>query len=97
MLPVVILHWNRPERCVGTVARFLDQEVPGGVRVVVVDNGSEPDAVAIVRKGLPVGVDLAGAAAQPRVRTRRQRRLPARPRQPGPGRRRLDRPRAARR
>ena len=58
VLPVVILHWNRPQRCVGTVARFLDQEVPGGVRVVVVDNGSEPDAVATVRKGLPVEVPL---------------------------------------
>ena len=58
VLPVVILHWNRPERCVGTVARFLDQDVPGGVRVVVVDNGSEPEAVAVVRKGLPVGVEL---------------------------------------
>ena len=51
MLPVVILHWNRPERCVGTVERFLDQDVPGGVLVVVVDNGSEPEALAIVRKG----------------------------------------------
>ncbi len=58
VLPVVILHWNRPERCLGTVRRFLDQEVPGGVRVVVVDNGSEPEAVATVRKGLPVGVPL---------------------------------------
>jgi len=56
VLPVVILHWNRPDRCVGTVERFLDQEVPGGVRVVVVDNGSDPEAVAIVRKGLPSGV-----------------------------------------
>jgi len=58
VLPVVILHWNRPERCVGTVARFLAQEVPGGVRVVVVDNGSDPEAVAIVRKGLSVDVPL---------------------------------------
>ena len=58
VLPVVILHWNRPERCVGTVARFLDQDVPGGVRVVVVDNGSEPEALASVRKGLPIGVPL---------------------------------------
>ena len=33
VLPVVILHWNRPERCVGTVARFLDQDVPGGGRL----------------------------------------------------------------
>jgi N-acetylglucosaminyl-diphospho-decaprenol L-rhamnosyltransferase len=58
VLPVVILHWNRPERCVGTVARFLAQDVPGGVRVVVVDNGSTPEALACVRAGLPAGVEL---------------------------------------
>jgi GT2 family glycosyltransferase len=58
VLPVVILHWNRPERCVATVERFLAQDVPGGVRVVVVDNGSEPDALAVVRAGLPDGVEL---------------------------------------
>jgi N-acetylglucosaminyl-diphospho-decaprenol L-rhamnosyltransferase len=58
VLPVVILHWNRPERCVGTVARFLAQDVPGGVRVVVVDNGSTPAALDAVRAGLPEGVEL---------------------------------------
>jgi N-acetylglucosaminyl-diphospho-decaprenol L-rhamnosyltransferase len=58
VLPVVILHWNRADRCVGTVARFLAQEVPGGVRVVVVDNGSTPEALATVRAGLPAGVEL---------------------------------------
>ncbi len=58
MLPVVVLHWNRPDRCVGTVARFLAQVVDGGVRVVVVDNGSAPDALATVRSGLPEGVEL---------------------------------------
>jgi len=58
VLPVVILHWNRPVRCVATVERFLAQEVPGGVRVVVVDNGSEPGALATVRAGLPAGVEL---------------------------------------
>ena len=58
MLPVVILHWNRPERCVATVERFLRQEVPGGVRVVVVDNGSAPDALEVVRAGLPDEVAL---------------------------------------
>ncbi len=58
MLPVVILHWNRPQRCVGTVARFLEQLVPGGVRVVVVDNGSEPEALATVRSGIPAEVEL---------------------------------------
>jgi GT2 family glycosyltransferase len=58
VLPVVILHWNRPARCVPTVARFLAQDVPGGVRVVVVDNGSEPEALAEVRAGLPAEAEL---------------------------------------
>jgi len=58
VLPVVILHWNRPERCVGTVARFLAQDVPGGTRVVVVDNGSRPEALEHVRAGIPAGVEL---------------------------------------
>jgi len=58
VLPVVILHWNRPDRLVPTVARFLAQELPGGVRVVVVDNGSRPDALAAVRAGLPADVKL---------------------------------------
>jgi GT2 family glycosyltransferase len=58
VLPVVILHWNRPARVVPTVARFLAQEVPGGVRVVVVDNGSEPEHLEVVRRGLPPEVEL---------------------------------------
>jgi GT2 family glycosyltransferase len=58
VLPVVILHWNRPQRVVPTVERFLAQDVPGGVRVVVVDNGSEPAALDAVRAGLPAGVEL---------------------------------------
>jgi GT2 family glycosyltransferase len=58
VLPVVILHWNRPARCVPTVARFLAQDVEGGVRVVVVDNGSEPAAIAEVRAGLPAEAEL---------------------------------------
>jgi GT2 family glycosyltransferase len=58
VLPVVILHWNRPERCIGTVERFLGLPVPGGVRIVVVDNGSTPAARAMVEASLPDGVEL---------------------------------------
>jgi hypothetical protein len=32
--------------------------VPGGVRVVVVDNGSEPEHLEVVRRGLPPEVEL---------------------------------------
>jgi N-acetylglucosaminyl-diphospho-decaprenol L-rhamnosyltransferase len=49
-LRVVVVHWNQPESCLGTVARFLDREVP--VRVTVVDNGSAPDALDELRGGL---------------------------------------------
>ena len=58
MLPVVIVHWNRADRCVATVARFLAQEVAGGVRVVVVDNGSTPEQVGVLKAGLPDDVPL---------------------------------------
>jgi N-acetylglucosaminyl-diphospho-decaprenol L-rhamnosyltransferase len=58
VLPVVIVHWNRPDRCLETVARFLAHDVPGGVRVVVVDNGSGPEAHQVVVDGLPPEVQL---------------------------------------
>jgi N-acetylglucosaminyl-diphospho-decaprenol L-rhamnosyltransferase len=58
VLPVVVVHWNRADRCVATVARFLSQDVPGGVRVVVVDNGSTPEQVGVLKAGLPDDVPL---------------------------------------
>ena len=45
-VPVVLVHWNQPAACLRTIERFRDEpEVCG---IVVVDNGSEPDAVAAV-------------------------------------------------
>lgn len=58
MLPVVILHWNRPDRLGPTVARFLAQGGTGGVRIVVVDNGSERDGWAAARAALPPEVEV---------------------------------------
>jgi GT2 family glycosyltransferase len=58
VLPFVIVHWNRPERCLATVERFRRHDLPGGVRLVVVDNGSHPEAFAAVRSGLPADVEL---------------------------------------
>jgi len=58
VLPFVILHRNRAERCLATVGRFLSQEVPGGIRVLVVDNGSEPDQLAALERGLTGDVEL---------------------------------------
>ncbi len=53
-LRVVIVHWNQVGACLETVARFTDRELP--VRVTVVDNGSQPSALAELRDGL-VGLE----------------------------------------
>ena len=49
---VVIVHWNQPARCVQTGRAFMAQRGVD-VRLVVVDNGSAPAAVAEVADGLP--------------------------------------------
>ena len=48
---VVLVHWNQPDRCVKTGRLFLEQDVP--VRLLVVDNDSEPGAVDTIVAGLP--------------------------------------------
>lgn len=61
-LRVVLVHWNQPDACVATAARFCDREVP--VRVTVVDNASHADALAQLRRGLD---DLAATVGADRV------------------------------
>lgn len=46
----VIVHWNRPEACATTVANFQSQKMP--VDVIVVDNGSRPEALATLHEAL---------------------------------------------
>ncbi len=53
---LVIVHRDQPVAVLDTVRRFLDQGV--ALRVVVVDNGSAPGALADVRAGLPPRVAL---------------------------------------
>lgn len=45
---VVLVHWNQPLRCSETIERFQNQGVP--VRVLVVDNGSDSDSLAELRR-----------------------------------------------
>jgi N-acetylglucosaminyl-diphospho-decaprenol L-rhamnosyltransferase len=40
---VVLVHWNQPDRCAASIEAFQRQGVP--VRVLVVDNGSSPEAL----------------------------------------------------
>ncbi len=54
------MHWNQPERCIETVAAFRTQEL--ATRILVVDNGSEPDALEKLRANL-VDVEVLAAGA----------------------------------
>ena len=56
VLPVVLVHWNRAERCLRTVESFREQDVP--VRIVVVDNGSTDEALELLRSKLPDDVEI---------------------------------------
>jgi len=55
--PVYILHWNRPQECVDTVASFRAQT---GVtlRIVVLDNGSDAPQLETLRRLLPAAVEV---------------------------------------
>ncbi len=57
MLPVVLVHRNRPDRLVKTVDAFLGQEGVD-VRVTVVDNGSPVEVLAELRRVLPPEVEV---------------------------------------
>lgn len=56
ILPVIIIHWNEPERCAATVANFLSQSP--AVRVLIVDNGSRLGALAEVESLVGPRVEL---------------------------------------
>ncbi len=47
LVSVVLVHWNQAERCVATVAAFRAQEEVTA-EIVVVDNGSSPDQLAVL-------------------------------------------------
>jgi N-acetylglucosaminyl-diphospho-decaprenol L-rhamnosyltransferase len=55
-LDLVVVHRENPLVVPKTVERFIDQGVD--LRVLVVDNGSSPEALDRVRAALPAGVEL---------------------------------------
>jgi len=55
-VPLFILHWNRPEECLRTVKEFRAQGVP--LRICVVDNHSDPEALKTLAERLPPYVRL---------------------------------------
>ncbi|MCB1256680.1 MAG: hypothetical protein KDB26_06225, partial [Microthrixaceae bacterium] len=46
-IPVVLVHWNQPGPCATTIETFLGSSL--SVNVTVVDNGSDPVALAQLR------------------------------------------------
>jgi N-acetylglucosaminyl-diphospho-decaprenol L-rhamnosyltransferase len=60
-LSLVVVHRDRADRCVRTVAGFLDQGLP--LRVMVVDNGSPPAVVTALRAQLPPAVEVIATGA----------------------------------
>lgn len=60
---VIVVHHDRPAAARSTVLAFLDQQVP--VRVVVVDSGSAPAALAALRSGIEgiAGAEVVDAGA----------------------------------
>ena len=57
---LVLVHRNRGATCRGTLDRFLDPATRGGtgLAVTVVDNGSDPGELALLRKDLPGCVEV---------------------------------------
>lgn len=55
-VPLFILHWNCPEECLRTINAFRAQGVP--LRIQVIDNHSEPEALRKLTDRLPPEVQL---------------------------------------
>ncbi len=53
---VVLVHWNQAAACLETIERFRSQDVP--VTFVVVDNGSRPDELDVLRAGVAPAADV---------------------------------------
>jgi N-acetylglucosaminyl-diphospho-decaprenol L-rhamnosyltransferase len=47
---LIIVHWNRPQECIETVAAFTKQRPD--LRILVLDNHSKPDALETLRANL---------------------------------------------
>ena len=53
---IVVVHWNRPDRCEKAVRAVLDQDTP--TEVVIVDNGSTAQDLAHLRRVVPPDVHV---------------------------------------
>src|SRR3974377_962137 len=55
-IPVYILHWNRPQEALRAADSFIAQGMP--IKIVVIDNASQPELLKILSDGLSPQVEL---------------------------------------
>lgn len=55
-IPVVILHWNRPEECLATCSAFKAEKA--NLELLVLDNNSQPSKWGALQAKLPPGIHL---------------------------------------
>lgn len=58
IINVYILHWNRPKECLQTVKCFLEEKNYLSIKISILDNGSTPESLVILKNNLPLDVNL---------------------------------------
>ena len=56
IMPVFILHWNRPEDCLASIHSFLNQKLD--IKITIIDNASTPEKLTLLKANLPNEVDI---------------------------------------
>lgn len=56
LIPVFILHWNRPDECLATVQSFLAQDI--SLKITIIDNCSSKENAQKLKSSLPSNVDF---------------------------------------
>ena len=56
IIPVFILHWNRPEDCLASIHSFLNQKLD--IKITIIDNASTPEKLNLLKENLPNEVDI---------------------------------------
>ena len=56
IMPVFILHWNRPEDCLASIHSFLNQKLD--IKITIIDNASTPEKLNLLKENLPNEVDI---------------------------------------
>lgn len=56
LIPIFIVHWNRPQECLQTVQSFFEQGL--SIKISIIDNASSLENFQILKEQLPEDVEL---------------------------------------